>query len=153
MSFQHKPNNTSIEPHQNKETGRSCGSCSMCCYLPLFKVGEWKKPTNQWCQHFSGHSCNIYAERPDVCREFECMWLANNSLPDHWYPTKSKIIVTYPEEHGAPQVERTCGRINGATKATIIASDNFTSLMLEKPRPYAAQQGTDIFLLIRGQDN
>ena len=93
MSFQHKPCSTSIEIHRNKETGRSCGSCSMCCYLPSFEVGEWKKPKNKWCQHCSGHSCNIYADRPELCREFECMWLMCNMLDDHWYPKKSKIIV------------------------------------------------------------
>ena len=100
MSFQHEPSNTSVEIHRNQETGRSCGSCSMCCYPPSFEVGEWEKPENQWCRHCSGHSCNIYAERPDLCREFECMWLMCNSLADHWYPKKSKIIVTSSEKDG-----------------------------------------------------
>jgi hypothetical protein len=66
----------------------------MCCYLPAFEVADWKKPKNQWCKHCSGHSCNIYAERPDGWREFECMWLMCNILGDQWYPKKSKIIVT-----------------------------------------------------------
>ena len=85
MSFQHKPSNTSIETHRNNETGRSCGSCSMCCYLPSFELDEAVKPKNQWCRHCSGHSCNIYAERP---------------AGDHWYPKKSKIIVTSSSVNG-----------------------------------------------------
>ena len=100
MSLQHEPNNTSVEIHRNKDTGRSCGSCSMCCYLPSFEVGEWKKPENQWCRHCSGNSCNIYAERPELCQEFECMWLMCTILGDHWYPKKSKIIVTSPTKNG-----------------------------------------------------
>jgi len=100
MSFQPEPSHASIATYRNKDTSRSCGSCSMCCYLPSLEVSEWKEPKNQWCRHCSGHSCNIYPKRPDLCQDFECMWLMCNILGDHWYPKKSKIIVTSSQKDG-----------------------------------------------------
>ena len=28
-----------------------------------------------------------------MCRDFVCRWLADDTLPDHWYPARAKIII------------------------------------------------------------
>jgi hypothetical protein len=74
-------------------TGRSCGSCSLCCRL--LDVPEIGKPEDDWCQHCRpGHGgCAIYDQRPAICRGFACQWLISNVLDDAWFPAKAKIVV------------------------------------------------------------
>jgi hypothetical protein len=75
-------------------TGRSCGSCSLCC--KLLPIRELEKPENQWCVHCRpGHGCSIYAERPASCRGFACQRLINDTLGDEWFPTRAKMFVHY----------------------------------------------------------
>ena len=75
-------------------TGRSCGSCSLCC--KLLPIRELHKPENQWCVHCRpGHGCSIHAERPTTCRDFACEWLVNVQLGDEWCPTRAKMFVHY----------------------------------------------------------
>ena len=73
-------------------TGRSCGTCSLCCKLPA--IPELAKPANEWCEHCrpGKGGCGIYAARPQVCRSYNCYWLIG-LLGDEWQPTKSKMVV------------------------------------------------------------
>ena len=59
--------------YARQKTGRSCGSCSMCCYV--MGVEDIGKPKSQWCQHCKpGKGCSIYADRPATCKSsFNCM--------------------------------------------------------------------------------
>ena len=51
----------------------------MCCKLPRIPVLD--KPAGEWCRHCTpGVGCNIYDERPQMCREFFCQWIENTSL-------------------------------------------------------------------------
>src|SRR5215468_4207083 len=60
--------------YARQKTGRSCGSCSMCCYM--MGVEAIDKPKYRWCQHCKpGKGCAIYTSRPGVCKAFACMWL------------------------------------------------------------------------------
>ena len=72
-----------------------CRECGLCCNGVLFsyvrldpeevlpardlglKVGSFPKGPGfgQACTAFAGCQCNIYAERPTYCREFECLLL------------------------------------------------------------------------------
>lgn len=72
---------------------RACGPCSLCC--KLFEIEELAKPRNRWCAHCRpGHGgCTIYDRRPQVCRDFECLWLADQSLGPEWQPMRSKIVL------------------------------------------------------------
>ena len=72
---------------------RECGSCSLCC--KLMDVPE-VKPRHDWCPHArpGQGGCAIYQHRPELCREFHCMWLIDEKLPDYWYPAKSKIVIS-----------------------------------------------------------
>jgi hypothetical protein len=77
-------------------SARTCGKCSMCCYL--FDLPELKKPKNKWCQHCNpGKGCSIHnQERPEICGTYSCSWLlGTGALPDEWFPPKSKMIVNH----------------------------------------------------------
>src|SRR5215510_6556638 len=55
------------------ETPRTCGDCTLCCkLLPVKEIG---KVGGHRCQHqSSSKGCRIYANRPDSCRLWSCMW-------------------------------------------------------------------------------
>ena len=71
---------------------RGCGSCGLCC--KLLAVEALAKPAHQWCSHFeAGAGCGIYAERPQECRTFRCLWLTGPQLGDEWQPNRSRIVL------------------------------------------------------------
>jgi len=85
-----------------KITGRSCQSCSLCCRL--LDVEEVGKQPAQWCPHCKPGrgGCSIYADRPQVCRNWACGWLVNSDFGDEWFPQKCGIVVDmYPMEDGS----------------------------------------------------
>jgi len=52
---------------------RSCGSCTMCCYV--FEVPAVATRDYEWCRHCRvGVGCGIYETRPEDCRSFYCLW-------------------------------------------------------------------------------
>lgn len=51
---------------------RSCGPCTECC--TRLEIKTLDKPAGVSCKHLDGN-CSIYAERPEVCRNFTCTWL------------------------------------------------------------------------------
>jgi Fe-S-cluster containining protein len=70
---------------------RECGDCSLCCKVP--QIRQLNKPADHWCPHWvKDKGCGIYAERPEVCRDFQCMWLLGD-LPDKYNPRKVRAIV------------------------------------------------------------
>lgn len=74
-------------------TGRSCGSCSLCCRL--LNVPEAGKPEHGWCPHCrpGKGGCSIYPDRPNVCRTYACHWLIDDvNFNDDWFPQKSRIV-------------------------------------------------------------
>ena len=59
--------------------GKSCGACTMCC--AVLEIDYFNKPPGPLCVHcVVGGGCGIYAERPEVCRDFECEWLTRRDL-------------------------------------------------------------------------
>jgi uncharacterized protein len=71
---------------------RTCGDCSQCCFI--FPVLEVNKLKDDWCRHCrpGEGGCSIYKQRPPVCREYTCSWLAG-TMPDYWYPLRSKMVL------------------------------------------------------------
>lgn len=74
----------------------SCDGCTLCC--KFMKVDELNKLGNVWCQHCKiGSGCAIYAERPDSCQVYECLWLKTQSLdkpiPFELRPDRSKVVM------------------------------------------------------------
>lgn len=72
--------------------GRQCGTCTLCC--KLLKIPETDSGKGSWCRHCAtGKGCEIYAQRPQRCRDFLCGYLVWDAVPDHWLPARSRIIV------------------------------------------------------------
>ena len=79
-----------------KKANRSCGGCSMCCYL--LYIPELEKPKRTMCPNIC-NGCKIYETRPQSCRNFTCEWLINPKFGDEWQPLKSKIVVFFSESN------------------------------------------------------
>jgi hypothetical protein len=70
---------------------RQCGSCTLCC--KVLAVAELEKPGGVWCPHCRpGKGCGIYETRPQECRTFRCLWLADPQFPEELKPERSKLV-------------------------------------------------------------
>lgn len=63
-----------------ENTGRSCGGCTACC--TVLAVDELRKPMRWACDHLTCGGCRVYAERPQSCRDFNCLWLRGEIAGD-----------------------------------------------------------------------
>lgn len=88
------------EPKYPVAPGRSCGECSMCCYL--LQVSELNKPRDTWCQHCrpGDGGCTIYEVRPNICRTYACGWLMSGTVGEEWYPLKSHMVLSLAPFNG-----------------------------------------------------
>jgi hypothetical protein len=83
--------------------GRSCGECTLCC--KVIGIAALDKPRGRWCQHCeAGVGCRIYERRPEECRSFDCGYLLNPNLDEHWRPSKAKLIVAYRGGYNAVSI-------------------------------------------------
>ena len=79
--------------------GKTCGDCGLCC--KLMGVTALEKPAGKWCRHFSkAGGCAVYADRPDDCRVFNCLWLLTDALGPEWKPTVAGFVL-HSEQGGA----------------------------------------------------
>ena len=63
---------------------RECGDCNLCCKLPST---DFKKDY-EWCSNCEvGVGCKIYETRPQVCRDFSCLW-KKGMIEEHLKPNK-----------------------------------------------------------------
>lgn len=72
-----------MEPHRPVRlplAARACGPCTVCC--TVVGVAEIGKGLRERCAHDTGVSCGIYAERPESCRTFSCLWLLGMFGPE-----------------------------------------------------------------------
>lgn len=79
-------------------SGKSCGDCGLCC--KLLAIEALGKKDGDWCGHFrkGGGGCGVYADRPDACRVFSCLWLHSDRLDEAWKPNRAKFVLyTDPE--------------------------------------------------------
>ena len=76
----------------NATPKRSCGECSLCC--TVLRVDELAKLGGTPCRHLSseGHGCGIHAQRPNICRAYECLWL-RGKLRDDDRPDKLGAVI------------------------------------------------------------
>jgi len=88
---------------------RECGDCNLCCKLPYtnFKK-DW-----EWCSNCDiGVGCKIYETRPQVCKDFSCLWqkglieeeLKPNKVgfyivPEMKESLRDKIFTIYADTH------------------------------------------------------
>lgn len=69
---------------------RQCGPCTVCC--TELKIPQLRKEARVPCQHLTASGCGIYAERPNVCREFLCGWRLFEEMGDDWRPDLSGVM-------------------------------------------------------------
>lgn len=78
----------------------SCGNCTLCC--KVLAVPELEKPADVPCKHI-GKGCSIYEDRPQSCRDVECLWLLtrnrvmNVTMPASTRPDRCGVVVTAHE--------------------------------------------------------
>jgi hypothetical protein len=81
-----------------------CDGCTMCC--KIMGVTELEKPRDTNCKFCAkGRGCTIYSNRPESCKNFECLWLQSQS-PDVPYtfgpelrPDRCRVVM-YPTTSG-----------------------------------------------------
>jgi uncharacterized protein len=72
--------------------GKACGTCTMCC--SALEIAELKKSAGPICVNCRlGGGCAIYADRPQVCRDFECEWLTRRDLARRFRPDLVGVIL------------------------------------------------------------
>lgn len=75
---------------------RQCGECSLCCKVFDDIKDAPEKRRGGWCSQCDpgGVGCKIYDTRPQVCRNFECVWVQHDKgLPDWLKPSRSRVVV------------------------------------------------------------
>lgn len=75
---------------------KTCGECTECCTGTLAgEVQGHKFNETTACFFLEDSKCTIYATRPDdPCRNYSCMWLNDESIPDFMRPDKSNVVLT-----------------------------------------------------------
>ncbi len=73
---------TTIQADANRVAqARSCGPCTACCVLPRIsadketvKAGIGPKLGYEPCVKLCENGCSVYEDRPNVCRNYTCLW-------------------------------------------------------------------------------
>lgn len=82
-----KKRNEQQQRHRAQPRPRTCGECRMCCYV--FCVPDLAKKRHEWCRHVSADGCSLHdKERPAVCTDFACLWLAHPEVPERFRPDR-----------------------------------------------------------------
>ncbi len=72
--------------------GKACGECSFCC--KVLEIVEFEKPAGLWCEHCQkAGGCGVYETRPDVCRDYECLWKGDRGLSPQLRPDRVGVIL------------------------------------------------------------
>ena len=133
-------------------TNRSCGSCTMCC--KLYDAPEIPKKAGQWCQHCAiGKGCKIYDARPQLCRDFLCLWMQDAGLPEDWKPDQSKMIASISKETGFVHIR--CDPSNPNVwrgKARYAFLRDWAKQLLERGTHLLVLIGEQAFVIMPDQD-
>lgn len=80
---------------------RSCGPCTACC--TALAVRELDKPRYCACPRLGASGCAEYANRPDSCRDYQCLWL-QGFLGEEDRPDRLGVIVTVTRDPARPEL-------------------------------------------------
>ena len=108
--------------------GRECGGCTACCVALAIAVEDLKKMPGVPCQHCRASAgCAIYAGRPQVCRDYHCLWRSFDHLGEEWRPDRSGILMVWGEvPDGFPAQHAVDLILVGP--AAVLQSDEFASM-------------------------
>lgn len=72
--------------------GKACGECNLCCQI--LEIDELAKPAGLLCKDcLLGNGCAIYDDRPQVCRDFECLWKGDRAMAAPLRPDRVGTIL------------------------------------------------------------
>jgi hypothetical protein len=115
---------------------RQCGDCTECCFH--LAVTEINKEQGEQCEHCSGIGCKIYDQRPSVCREFDCAWVASTVfLSEGLRPKESGILL-----HFSPSVMGATLYIREIREGAFLEHTDLISELVERG-PAIQVRGTD----------
>lgn len=84
-----------------------CGDCKECC--TALPVVELNKPMGVRCDHVCENGCGVYANRPESCQTFLCMWLQMPEVKLELRPDKCGVIFERKDEKVAALIT---GKVN-----------------------------------------
>jgi hypothetical protein len=73
---------------------RACDGCVACCKVLNINEPELVKPADQLCMHCTGQGCGIHDGRPQVCRDWDCVWRRIDSMPLETRPDHLGVVWT-----------------------------------------------------------
>lgn len=99
MTYSEAPDGTLTLTFDDKGTGRTCGSCSLCCKLLPIPVID--KGAGQRCQHQRhGKGCAIYSDRPFACRVWSCRWVSDRTATQEMpRPDRCHYVIDTVPDH------------------------------------------------------
>ena len=67
--------------------GKACGPCTFCCQV--LEIEEFGKKAGLLCEHCTASAgCGIYASRPQVCQDYQCLWKEDRGLGAQFRPDR-----------------------------------------------------------------
>jgi hypothetical protein len=132
--------------------GRSCDGCTLCC--KIFAIPELPKPRHEWCKHCdTGKGCNVYETRPQTCRDFYCGYLLMPNLPEHWKPSRSRMVLTWESHANRMVINVDGGRPDAWKKEPYYAQIKKWAVAALKSRGQVLLwQGKDAFAILPNRD-
>ena len=133
-------------------SGRSCEGCTLCC--KIFGIPELEKPRHAWCAHCEiGKGCRIYETRPASCREFVCGWLIDGTVPEHWRPAKSRMVLTTEDGGRRLVINVDAGRLDAWKKPPYYAEiKRMAAAMAQSRGQVIVWQGRNAIAVLPGRD-
>jgi hypothetical protein len=84
--------------------GRDCGTCTACCVFLQIETKGIEKLAGIPCRHLTDcDGCAIYADRPQVCRSYDCLWRSVDALGEEWRPDRSGILMQLDDAPRGPE--------------------------------------------------
>lgn len=70
----------------------------MCCKIPPISAVE--KSAHQICKYCNtGVGCNIWTDRPIVCKHYFCLWVVEAKFPEELRPDKCGLLIEPGGDH------------------------------------------------------
>jgi len=70
---------------------KECGECTMCC--ELLPIPELQKPESILCGFCKiNKGCSVYKNRPNSCKEFNCVYIQDEDVDLELRPDNSKVM-------------------------------------------------------------
>ena len=79
---------------------RTCNDCGVCCEVP--EIPELGKPMHELCKFCVARRCSIYSKRPEVCKEFICLWRRFPNILEFMRPKTSGIMLYVDQAQDCP---------------------------------------------------